>query len=85
MKVLKKQGLTLFLIAALIVTLTLGIIFAMPATTASAEEEFTPDVTVNTPKQLRDAVTNAMSSGKTKIQLTENIVLGTGDDAGNYK
>ena len=78
MKVLKKQGLMLFLIAALIVTLTLGIVFALPARTASAEEGsgFTPEhtETVMTEKALKDAVA-AAGETPTLIKLGANIEM----------
>ncbi len=77
MKVLKKQGLTLFLIAALIVTLTLGIVFMMPARTANAEE-FVPKKTetVADEQALLAAVKNAGDT-PTLIKLDASIELKT--------
>ena len=81
MKVLKKQGLTFVLIMALVVTLTLGIIFMLPARTAKADD-FTPDITVNSAKELKEAVLEVTPRQETpyKIRLGADIVIGTADD-----
>ena len=75
MKILKKQGLTLALIAALVVTLTLGIIFMLPARTVKADD-FSPEKTVNvsTEQQLKDEITKAGTTA-TRIVLENDIEL----------
>ncbi len=81
MKALKKQWLTLVMLAALIVTLTLGVVFAFPARSASAEETFKPDITVDSARALKEAVLYEAKAGTNyKIRLGADIVLGTADD-----
>ncbi len=76
MKVLKKYGLTFVLLAALIVTFALGVVFMMPAKTVSADEEFVPQntVTVTSEQTLKKAVADAADT-PTKIILGENIEM----------
>ena len=77
MKILKKQGLTLMLIAALVVTLTLGIIFMLPAKTAKADDDVfqgAATVEVSTEQQLKDEVTKAGTTA-TKIVLKNDIEM----------
>ncbi len=75
MKVLKKRGTMLFLIAALIVTLTLGIIFAMPARTASAEE-FT---LVTTQEEIENAINASSDENPAYVKLDGDVTMNDGD------
>lgn len=79
MKVLKKQWLTLLMLAALIVTLTLGVVFALPAKTASADEDVfnaEQEFTVTTEDDLKAKITEAGFT-PTLIKLDANIELKT--------
>ncbi len=76
MKILRKHGLTFVLLAALIVTFALGVVFMMPAKTVSADEEFVPQntVTVTSEQALKKAVADAADT-PTKIILGGNIEM----------
>ncbi len=76
MKILKKHGLTFVLLAALVVTFTLGIVFALPAKTVSAADdvEYGEPVYVSSEKELKDTVANA-GEIPTKIILDGNIEM----------
>ncbi len=72
MKVLKKRGAMLFLIAALVVTLTLGVVFMMPARTANAEE--VEPQTVSDGAELQRLV-HAAGSEKKVFKLDTDVEL----------
>ncbi len=72
MKVLKKQGLMLMLIAALVVTLTLGIIFMLPARTAMAEEDYT---LVTTETEIQDVINASSDENPAYVKLDGDISL----------
>ncbi len=69
MKALKKQWLTLIMLAALVVTLTLGVIFALPAQSAVAAV----DAEVGDAEALQNAINNAPDGVNYEIQLTDDI------------
>ncbi len=68
-------------IGILSILLAISVVFGVRAISASAEEEFTPDITVDSAKALKEAVLFKATAGENyKIRLDADIVLGTEDD-----
>ena len=81
MKLLKKQWLTVVLLATLILTLSLGVFFLMPSRTAKADEDVfvaEKEFTVTTGDDLNAKIKEAGPT-PTRIILDDDIVLTTSE------